>query len=83
MNRICKKIHDLTFARRYGYIAWCHVVGLHGTIRRDFVAIFSAMYDHGALPHGVMQKGSDRQFFIDPVHFLLKFQKKVNSCHFH
>jgi hypothetical protein len=47
------------------------------------VLAYGAMqYKHGALGLGAVQKGSDREIFIDPVHFVFKFQKKVNLSHF-
>jgi hypothetical protein len=32
---------------------------------------------------GRRTKGSDREIFTDPVHFVLKFQKRVNWRHFY
>jgi hypothetical protein len=63
--------------------------------RHDFVAVFSVMQDHGAVPHGVvqcnhgavphgaMQKGSDCEIFADLVYFALNFPKRVNCSHFY
>jgi hypothetical protein len=53
-------------------IAWPH----------DFVAIFSVMQDHGAVPHGAVQKESDCEIFADLIYFALKFPKKINCTHF-
>jgi hypothetical protein len=58
--------------------------------RHDFVAVFGAMqdhgavqYNHGAVPHGAMQKWSDCEIFADLVYFALKFPKMVNCSHFY
>jgi hypothetical protein len=32
-------------------------------------------YNHGALRLGTVQKGSDREIFTDPVHFVFKFKR--------
>jgi hypothetical protein len=61
--------------------------------RHDFVAVFSVMQDHGAVPHGAVQcnhgavphganeKGSDCEIFTVLVYFALKFPKRINCSH--
>jgi hypothetical protein len=40
-------------------------------------------YNHDAVPHDAMQKGSDCEIFPDPVYFVLKFLKGANYSYFH
>jgi hypothetical protein len=46
----------------------------HGTLANG-----AMQYNHGALRLGAVQKG---EIFIDPVHFIFKFHKRINFIHF-